>query len=550
MIKIEISNENLDLGKVSVTFELTSPIFNQIGSFSYPFTIPATPKNKRLLSFPGRINKHTTTSNEFAAKIYLKGMLWKIGNLIVDDVGLQDIKCHFTVGEGYFYNLIKEVMLNQVDLGGDIYSSELYTPTDRWEKTYPEVNWTLFPLRAHKFYDSLDHDGFKEYFSTNLFNTINLWDTIGTQQFNLDQNTIVPFVFLNYLVSQVFSHLGINVRKNDIFNNTYLKNLVLINLTSMCVMEPDGEDIDNRVPATFNLQNHVPKKPLNELFSFFEKQFLAFLFYEEKTNTASLETFKNICNKVNVIILQPENITNFILKPEYFDGYQIFWEKDSSDEEMSEPRTRDISAYTVRVVDLYSELPATIPDNELYYVVERATYYRTKLAEEYYSKGGPFNDFKTGLKNVEVKPNAAINPFSTATPFTSFHVTRKDGSYIYQDENEVEESFRVLFYSPEYGTSKPHPYGCILHDHTDTNSQSLAWWGENGLYENFFKEFLQMKMNQMQADFKLKPDLAFLRNLKFQEKYRFHEANWLLSKVKFTVTNDTIGAAQVTAFKI
>jgi hypothetical protein len=546
MIKIQVENEFLDLAKVSVTFELTSPVFNQVGSFSYPFTIPATAKNKRLLSFPGKINKYVTTSHEFDAKIFLGGQLWKTGSLVVDETGLLDIKCHFTVGEGYFYNLIKEIMLNKIDLGGDNYTSDIYI-TDRWQKTYPEVEWTLFPIYDQKFYDSLDHDGFKEYYSTYLQNKINAWFN-SSQQWGSTNNTLVPFVFLNYVILQVFDHLGLKVDKNDIFNNPDLKNLVLINLTSLCELYTSGENLINDIPATYNLQKHVPKKPLNEFFSFLEKQFLAFLFYEEKSNTASLETFHSIANKLNANLIMMEAISNLIVKTEYYNGYQVIWEKDSEDASMSEPWTVDISSFTIKTVDLFSELPAIIPDNELYFCVERATYYGGILGSnpsypEYKSKGGPYNDFKTGTKNFEIKPAADVN-FSQSV--TGSYRIFKEGSYKFDNViTEIEEYFKVLFFC-----TTDQPRGSIFHDNTDTNSQSLAWWGEKGLYESFFKEYLTMMQNKIQADFKLKTDLAFLRNLKFQEKYRFQEANWLLSKVRFTVTNEKISPAQVTAFKI
>lgn len=545
MIQIEVSGERLDLGKVSITFELTSPVFNQVGSFSYPFTIPATAKNKRLLSFPGKVNKHATNSNEFDAKIYLKGILWKTGSLVIDEAGTLDIKCHFTVGEGYFYNMVKEVMLNNVDMGGDHYTSDIYIG-DRWQKTYPEIEWTLFPIFNSKFYDSLDHDGFKEYFSTTLANSINKWYN-SSQQWVITNNTLVPFAFLNYVIQQVFNHLGLKVDKNDIFNNDYLKNLVLINLTSLCEMYTDGENINNQVPATYNLQNHVPKKALNEFFLFLEKQFLAFVFYEEKSNTASLETFKNIVNKLNLNTIDNEDIQSFTIKIDYFNGYAIIWEKDENDATMSEPYTVDISSFTIKSVDLFSELPATIPNNELYFCVERAKYYGGVLGDnpsypQYIAKGGTYNDFKTGTKNFELKPAANVNPSGSLNSYWIF----KEGTYKFDNVvTENEEFFKVLFFC-----SDTQPRGSIFHDNDDTNSQSLAWWGENGMYEKFFKEYLQMKQNQVQADFKLKPDLAFLRNLKFQEKYRFQEANWLLSKVRFTVTNEKISPAQVTAFKI
>lgn len=58
MIQILINGEPLDLPVgFSVQIEDTSPIFNDRGSQSIPATVPATVRNRRLLSFPDRLDR-------------------------------------------------------------------------------------------------------------------------------------------------------------------------------------------------------------------------------------------------------------------------------------------------------------------------------------------------------------------------------------------------------------------------------------------------------------------------------------------------------------
>jgi hypothetical protein len=139
MLDIRIKNTSLDLGKVSITFELTSPIFNSVGSFSYPFTLPATAKNKTLLNFPARIN-NGIENIDYESEIYLEGLLWKRGKLVISESNSETIKCYFTVGEGYFYNQIKDLKLKDLDLGGERakadYTDDFFNPDKIFNKVY------------------------------------------------------------------------------------------------------------------------------------------------------------------------------------------------------------------------------------------------------------------------------------------------------------------------------------------------------------------------------------------------------------------------------
>lgn len=57
MTRITIDGEELDLPKgFSITIEETSPIWNDMGSQSVTASVPATPKNRRLMGFPDRLD--------------------------------------------------------------------------------------------------------------------------------------------------------------------------------------------------------------------------------------------------------------------------------------------------------------------------------------------------------------------------------------------------------------------------------------------------------------------------------------------------------------
>lgn len=79
--------ESLDLSEdTEVQVEINSPLFetDQLpGTLIYPFTVPATPKNRRLLAFAGYLAATQVPNRRFVCQLYLLGVLWRRGLLSV-----------------------------------------------------------------------------------------------------------------------------------------------------------------------------------------------------------------------------------------------------------------------------------------------------------------------------------------------------------------------------------------------------------------------------------------------------------------------------------
>jgi hypothetical protein len=152
MVRIVVNNTALDIGNVSISFDLRNPIFNTIGSFSYPFNLPNTPKNRAVLGFPHKLHYAGAVNKSHQADIYIAGLHWKQGVIIVRDANKDQIKVNFGVGEGYFYNLIKELKIRDFDYGGKRYLSDYYNQADNswfmnvYDKSYPDNDFSLFPV--------------------------------------------------------------------------------------------------------------------------------------------------------------------------------------------------------------------------------------------------------------------------------------------------------------------------------------------------------------------------------------------------------------------
>lgn len=79
--------ESLDLSEdTEVQVEINNPLFETDelpGTLIYPFTVPNTPKNRRLLAFAGYLAATRVRNQRFACELYLLGVLWRRGQLSV-----------------------------------------------------------------------------------------------------------------------------------------------------------------------------------------------------------------------------------------------------------------------------------------------------------------------------------------------------------------------------------------------------------------------------------------------------------------------------------
>ena len=77
MLSLKIDGKPVDLSEdFSITMNLKSPIFNEPGSYSYPFKLPPTARNKIALNFP-----HKVASVEDVYKEYKGVLSWNKNTL-------------------------------------------------------------------------------------------------------------------------------------------------------------------------------------------------------------------------------------------------------------------------------------------------------------------------------------------------------------------------------------------------------------------------------------------------------------------------------------
>lgn len=554
MLQIKINNEFADLGDFSITFELLNPIFNDVGSYSYPFTLPSSPRNRRIFGFPERINSNQIKKTNFEADIFVYGQMWKRGVLIIREVNDVSIKANFGVGEGYFYNSLKDISLRSIDLGGRRDRMSYYTPTispnTHWNRIYdkfwPETDFTLFPLQFPKF-----HDKEQPLYS----GSVNDYIPSGTGlhlYYNVPNNHFVLFPFLNYVLQQIFRHLNISVKENIFTNHAGLSQLVLLNNSTLNYFNNEQQTF-LMIGGNFTLNEYMPDANISELLQHLEQTFLAYPFYNEFDHSVSIKLMRDILTSSPVALHIPFRLNS--INPNEYDGFTFNYDFDG-DDELLKTSIKDLTDYTFKgTVNTVQDLP--YHDNEyldLYFVKSTNTYHyfvpfqnqwvNTFASDsKYYIEGN--GKLKINYSNVFARDAQNKTLIGLQGNIQTLGVPYEEPDppklRLLQWFGIQNIAFQNVPYGSAYNTK---PDGSII------GPYSLEWSGEYGVKEKFFKEWLHFQSVTRQAEFSALLTPAQIKNIDFSTVYRFLQANWLFDTIRFTVSNKGISPATVTAWKV
>ena len=561
MFKIILNNTALDLGKVSVTFELKNPIFNDIGSFSYPFNLPNTPRNRAALGFPDKLHySGDDIRKSHPAEIYFNGLLWRKGVLVVRDANDQQIKVNFGVGEGYFYHQIKDLLMNQVDMGGKRLSANYGNPIgdhffiNHYHLLYPDIDFTLFPVKMPEFFSENEyyHQQHNDSFINgyiNLFITDPIPGPDPTTHFFAWAQTVFPFV--NYWLKQLMIKINFTVTENVLMSDTALRQLVF--WKNFTISEEWAPTQEFNPPFQFDLVDGFPDNPVADFFAHIEKLFRAHLFVDEMENSAKILLFKDIFNAAPVDM--PVDFQTVNIQPNNWQGYETMYDAPSGDDYF-EKYIKDIGGYNYRgSVMFHFQLPhhTTTPQvKDVWFVESERRYFwwyiRPNLA--------PINGQWRFLTSELLTNGEGIHKINLPGIFPrDIHraVSGNKGQWFtFQDIDKKTEpaEIRLMF---AHGVRSGKPFGSPFNRLVTGQiiaPYSLEWSGEHGLKNQFYNEYLAFHAATRQAEYLMPLSAGQLKLIDFSKKYRWDQADWLIDSIRFTITNDRIAPARVTAWKV
>jgi hypothetical protein len=110
-----INGEALDMGTLpSITVERHNPLLSEgQQSYAYPFTIPRTPRNERLLGFPARFERVYSVQKDYPCTL-LCGHVQRIGSLHINSITRDSYDCSMTYDTARLLGDIGKKKLNEL----------------------------------------------------------------------------------------------------------------------------------------------------------------------------------------------------------------------------------------------------------------------------------------------------------------------------------------------------------------------------------------------------------------------------------------------------
>ena len=529
MLQLIINNETVDLNEdslINITEE--SPVFekdNIPGGFSFPFELPASPRNNRILSHPGRIQSSVQGGLNLPFQLYLNWRLIGTGTATIQKATSLSYSAFLQMGTGDFAGKIEGKKLSDVDFGGE------RTWEFKPEYTFPEDDFALFPIYNENF---MDNTQFKDAWKTNRYR-LNSHEA-GTWFTGVNSvMAISPFPYLGYVVNRIFNHFGFVLRENILATDPDLKQLViynnhdsanLVSVTKSVTKTIYGRQSDgswgpiqrtvivttiNREFNTWNLQDFLPDILIKDFILTIRTLFNLAITIDNQGFVSIIKRKDLVTSGKSVPLNAKAMGLPLITISDNTAGVKLHWEHEENDLLFSQgfKNIYDDPKLLKPPVDTLDELTlisATI--NEIRLVISYSLYYQYAGEEvngvtEYSWKvfSNDFQDFIIGDKPDEYNALASTLPMihfqrSIGGPFIRCpHAAQLSSSII--RSASLPCSLRFLFYRGmvEDSTGTLYPYGSSDAFNPEGEllpeaSLSLKWQGETGLYAQLWKDYL------------------------------------------------------------
>lgn len=563
MIGIMYKEEVMDVGPdTAISWELNNLVFTDSdssklpGSFSFPFSLPATMRNRRLLNYPDRIDNAEPFVIEGDVTVQFNGIVLFPGTMKVMEASDVEIRVYIFANP---LSTIKTIGLNEVDLGGDrVYADEeellleaLDTTTDPYS-----YDFVYFPMYNVEFLTNENNPEKNRW--------MNWYDADGPEFLpDDDAPGFMPFVRVEYLLQQIFADEAYAF-VNDWQITNELKGLVLYNHYSIYT--------DGALGLTINLRNHVPETKCHDFVRKLCALFNLGLFYNAWDKTLRLIPVRDLINTAARYDWTSKLLKGVSIKYESANvPVRFFYEDMDSDNIQELFRTRFPKPDPADVIDTVATLPFFDATGVagIYYVTSEAQYwlriigvggtrnlYWTDLMPAPVETGTP--DFSSDIQPLYdahipfVYPDQDAGTWMLKTPITAqpgtitYNYTPPGTTDIERIEQKNKNPLRLTIYrgintqTPYTGYgSRNIPFACSTPYNAGgaaNGTVSLRWEGEYGLYEQWWKGWHTMLRQGKNVTALLHLSITDLLSFQFEHKVRIQNQDYFVKKLRISLT--------------
>ena len=410
----------------------------------------------------------------------------------------------------------------------------------------------------------------------NVFAPNDPWDISSGPLFNTTKTALMPQAFLYKVLN--FIHAENDINLIDDFFDDELKNLLLFNPSA--VASAEQYDITGPVIFTgtrsFLFSSILPNQTYSDLIYTLNNFFCCVFYFKSREKTLRIIARKDVINSESFIDFSSKLLYSFSVDNTRFkDGVAIRFDW-PEDEELVENIPQEIYTYNRKdSVDFPSNLPIELSrkdDVRLAYVENNNYNYSQDkiwqlLGEGLEDRDDPKEIEKISLDQLGSTLFMASGPLEYRSPVNTFYVSLtclKSFSHLwFNHKNNGNSKIRLMFYRGlqpcEYATTiggEPTPGQYPLaqyHNYDFLNNKignySLAINSNDGLYEVWWKDWIDFLKNSKEVKLTLNFSLTDLLQFDFFTKVQLYNNNYFFDEIEFTV-DDKISISNVKAVQI
>jgi len=537
MLSLEVNGTTLDLPKeFSLTLNLKSPMFNDIGDYSFPFKIPTTDRNKAVLGWKHRLESVNNIYESYDGKLLFNGSVIFSGQVKIKEANADFYEGALYVQNGSFNYKVKEAYLDEQALGEIHFANAtealaFYNSIRNY--SYPDVDFQMPECMNVDYFDPPTTDAELMWYNhTNQQEVMSLITTQGAK------TLLVPMFYLRFVINKVIALMGYSVQDEFFSRGTELSTLVMYNSFSVNELYWTIKDLYYQV--------HMPHVKIGKFFSDIQKFFNCTFLVDDNLklvrivgNEDRLKAISYIDFSSNILALSNQ-ISDQIL------GIKLSMTPDNGDKVYEDlvASESDFFNFLKASVETYADLPGRpiTTLNDVRYVIGEEKWYQFGLSgantweqvnpSEFlyinFMYGQPLENSKTEIGVCMVCPQDEVcgRVGNLGTDYAKIIPKLAFASLRWQNGSR----FRVSC----------HPY---------SDNYRLIWYGTNGLFNKFHKNWLDWSFNSRKfVQITKQMDYLDLKALDFGSKYRINNVNYLLSEVQVVMNMDSIKPAVIKAF--
>jgi hypothetical protein len=548
MLTIKISDNPVDIPTdFSFSMNLKSPIFYDLGSTSYPFKLPATPRNNIAFGFRNRIANTNSVYNEFNGSVYWNGILLFSGTTKIKLANSEYFEGYLLEGSGDFNYKRKADTMQDIDYGEISFDDD----NQRYnyiksciDKVYPE-RVVGFPRIKNKQYmttEPTDPDlhYFNQYYYSNL---IYYW----TLQNN--RPLVVPMVYFKHVLAKLFEHLKFSLTdeffaKDPVFNSLMLYNSVNCNRDNEYGDPQSSFFSYDLSKLVYNY--HVPRMTVNDFITAMESFFNVRLFINTTTKTARIVSVDEIIRSKYLYTL-PSRVISISTEPQTeISGFNLKMTMRTSDELYNyfKLQETDFLGRFKTPVERFENLnPWPRSDYfDIRWVNQEGKYYGLTVENGWRPLSDQFFTYYGKFTYIFKNSNESISTRAS----TLMHDVNDDNNVVIGSSmSDWKNVGMILFFKDFMNTPAEHQKAV---GRNSLGSQSLLFGGESGLINNHYKAFLDFRMSTKMVKITIQLGVSELKEFDFSKKYIINGMPYLVGSVLVTIKRDRIMPATLECY--